>query len=270
MVNRLKRQLGAVGVLSLAICSVGCDAEEEQSPADACEEVADFIEDCEGEQCEDEEMARQYQICASGADGKADMTGWAVSYLSSQARECWNQQDANCMKGVYRNLARGAYLAGYWAAAGNMHHFLDNTGARRTMSGSDFSRDPGVKESMAEVRAELDRIAAGMAPSTSRQVNIGGRGSWPSANEMYLAVGAFTLTATATIQKDHTGRARYTINYRATDRYDWHPSQGGFAASAATIAGSGFQDAWAQLMVNKHVARPYDITASWNETTPWR
>lgn len=251
-------------LLTLSIATAACDsAPNAGSGDDTCDDLLAFLQECEGSECATEEATAMLNECennASVGEAKADIENWLISKLSSEARICFEKRDANCMWYVYKGLAAGAMARGYLAAGNNLHHFLGNSGRELSMFSNSFTNDRSVQEEIAIVVRELDNHARTVGNGQVRTVNLGARVVHSSGQSLHLAVGSFTLYGTAQVRRDGNGQLRYDINFRVRDVYDWH------AGNGVPIGRSGFSDAWAQLMVSGRVARPFNISASWNQT----
>lgn len=265
-----------VGIIALAIAACepgdgrGADGGT-AGAADPCDVDVAVLLSCTDETCD--LQAYDAELAACSVDDKADgigdtLRGWMVRLqekLASKAASCFEDEDTGCLERVYWALAAGARVKGMPNAANMMWNFLGCDDDPAEVDPDVVSVDDNVIAAMEVLRADAwaeAELAVDQGAQTL-SVDLGPESVAAESADIWYAMGNFHIVATAAVTIEAGAVKSVTIDYRANDRYDWHP---GMEAGGEAEGVSAFKDDWAQFLVDEEVACEFDMVSEWSET----
>ena len=276
------RDVGVSAIaLAAAIAVVACDEAGTgragaggANEADPCDFDVETLLSCADETCDLDAHAEALGACtvddkADDGDGETERS-WIERLqqkLADRAEKCFEAKDVGCVEKVYFALAAGAKVKGMHNAAGMMWNFLTCGDDPATITAKALEADASVITVMEGARAVVwqygeELVAQGMGDG-EYPVEVAKTGLSADSADLWYAMGSFHVEGTAKVVLEGGAVKSVTIDYKATDRYDWHPgaSAGGDAEGVST-----FKDDWAQFLVDEGAACEFDMVGEWSET----
>ncbi len=205
---------------------------------------------------------------ASGKSALVEGTGAGIQKQTAPSGPTEEELDRIVQR--YNEMIAGARKFGYNVAADNLQHFLDGSGADRTLS-STWLRDFGVITSAEDVnhkrfQKSLIKLADTMKDGETKGfVDYWDRGLYATGmNELFYASGGSTITSRGNFTLTCKGKIVTIsgfVNHHWHDPYDWH------AGLSAPIPGFGnVSDADALLLQQHRGARSFEMVSDWQHT----
>jgi hypothetical protein len=196
-----------------------------------------------------------------------------LEQLRADTEKCYNEGDVDCVWSNYRQLALGGYFFSPHASR-HMMNFLTKGGDieyRTALFGQSSAKwvtessavgqvIPKVKRELLRaiwVEAKQGKLKSGDPRPDTKLYTID---LDPSDNDVYYGLGKFSFWAEA----DFTITGCYEVKvkpiYHFQDTYDWNAEM---LAGGAIPGVGGFEDDWAQVLVDHNRAKGFNISGSW-------